>query len=94
MKYTKRVWIIYSIVFSLNFLTVKESSTQRHFIVWAAKLNQHIYFKGIWTSEFGSTELLLWKRVSSFVSTEDENLWISSRPLMWFHAPRFLKISL
>ena len=31
--------------------------------------------------------MLLWKRGSVFVSTEDENLWINSR-LMWFDAPR------
>ena len=48
--------------------------TQRNFIVWAAKLNQHICFKGIMTSKFGSNDMLLLKTGSSFVSTEDENL--------------------
>ena len=43
---------MYIIVFSFNFLTMNELSTERHFIVWAAKLNHHIYFKGILTSEF------------------------------------------
>ena len=52
-----------------------------------AKLNQHIYSKGILTSKFGSKDMLLWKRVSAFVSTEDENLWILSR-LMWFDGSR------
>ena len=70
MEYTQRVWIMYIIVLSLNFLTVKKLSTKRHFIIWTAKLNQHIYFKGIMTSEFGSKNLLLWKRGSSFVYTE------------------------
>ena len=70
-------------MFSLNFLTVNELSTETHLIVQAAKQNQHVYFKGILTSEFGSKDLLLWKTVSAFVSTKDENLWTSPR-LMWF----------
>ena len=48
MDYIQSAWIIYIIVFSLNFLTVKELS------------NQHIYFKGIVSSVFGSKYLLLW----------------------------------
>ena len=78
MEYTQRVWIIYIIVFSFNFLTVKELSTERHFIVQAAKLNQG---KGIFTLKFESKDMLLWKRASSFVFTEDENLWVASRPV-------------
>ena len=62
------------IVFSLNVLTVEELSTERQFSVWAAKLNQHVYCKGIFTSEFGTKDMVLWKRGFSFVSTEDENL--------------------
>ena len=62
---------MYIILFSLNFLTVKELSTERHFIVWAAKLNKHVYFNCILTLEFGSKDMLLWKRSSSFVFTED-----------------------
>ena len=65
-------------MFSLNFLTVNKLSKERHFIVQAAKLNQHIHFKGILTSKSGSKDMLLWKRSSAFVSTEDENLWINS----------------
>ena len=72
MAYSQRLWIMYSIVFSLNCLTVKELSTERYFIVWAAKLNQHTCSKGIMTSKFGSKDLLLWKRGSAFVSTEDK----------------------
>ena len=64
------------IVFSLNFLTVNELSTARHFIVWAAKQNQHTYFKGILTSKFESKDMLPWKRDSAFVPTEDEKLWV------------------
>ena len=59
---------MYSIVFSLNFLMVKELRTERHFIVWTAKLNQ---CKGILTSKFGCKDLLLWIGGSVFVSTED-----------------------
>ena len=92
MENSQRVWIMHTIVFSLNFLTVSELSTERHFIVWAAKLNQHTYHKGILTSGFESKDMLLWKRGSAFISTEDENLWINSR-LMWFDVPRSLQKS-
>ena len=85
MENSQRVWIMY-IVFSLKFLTVKELSTERHFIIWAAKLNLHICSKGILTSEFGSKDMMLWKRGSSFVFTEDETLWIASRPI-WYDRP-------
>ena len=60
------------IVLPLNFLTVNELSTERHFIVWAAKLNQHGYYKGIMTSTFGFKDMLFWKRGSFLVFTEDE----------------------
>ena len=87
MENSQRVWIMCIIVFSLNFLTVKELSTERHFIVWAAKLNQHVYYKGILTSEFGSKDMVLWKGGSSFVFTQDKNLWIASTTI-WFQGPR------
>ena len=87
MENSQRVWIMYSIMFSLNFLTVKELSTERHFIVWAAKLNHHgYYYKGIMISEFGSKDIILWKRDSSFVFTEDKTLWIASIPI-WYDRP-------
>ena len=50
------------IVFSFGFLT-----GERHLILGTAK-------KGILTLKYGSKDLLLWKRGSVFVSTEDENL--------------------
>ena len=87
MENTQRVWIMYIIVLSSNFLTAKELSTERHFIVWAAKANKHVYYKGIMTSKFRSKDMLLWKRGSSLLSTEDENLWIASR-LVWFDGTR------
>ena len=50
VEYIERVWIMYIIVFSLNFLT-----TETHLILEAAKLNQH---KGS-TSKFVSKDMLL-----------------------------------
>ena len=83
MENSQRTWILYIIVFSLNSLTVKELNTERHFIVWSAKLNQHICSKGIMTYKFQSKDMVLWKRCSSFVFTEDETLWIDSKPI-WY----------
>ena len=60
MENTQRVWIMYTIVFSLNLLTVNELTTERHLIVGAAKLEQH---KGILTSKFGSKDMFLGKEV-------------------------------
>ena len=60
----------------MNFLTVNKLSTERHFIVWAAKLHQHIYFKSILTSKFESKDMLLWKRGFVFVPWFD-----GTRPL-------------
>ena len=87
MEYIQRVWIMNIIVFSLNFLTLKEQNTERHFFVWAAKLNQH---KGILTLKFECKVMLLWRRGSSFVFIEDENLWIKKR-LMWSDGPKPLE---
>ena len=51
--------------------------TAERYLIWGiAKLNQH---KGILTSKFGSKDMLLWKRGSAFVPTEDKNQWIPSR---------------
>ena len=69
MENSQRVWIMYTIVFSLNFLT-----GERYLILGTAKLSQNIYFKGILISKYGSQVMLLWKRGSSFGSTEDESL--------------------
>ena len=62
----QRVWIINIIVFSLKFLTLKELTTERHFIIWAAKLNQHIYFKGFLISKYRSKDMLLETRFFCF----------------------------
>ena len=86
MENRHRIWIIVIIVFSFNFLTVNELTAERQWVAKAAKLNQHIYFKGILILKYVSKDLLLWKS-SAFVSTEDENLWIASR-ILWSHQPR------
>ena len=59
MENSQRIWIMYFIVFSLNFLIVKELNTERHFIVWSAKLIQHVYYKAILTSKFESKDMML-----------------------------------
>ena len=74
-------------MFSFNFLTLNELTAEKQWIAKAAKLSEHIYFKGILILNFVSKDILLWKRGSVFISAEDENLWIASR-LLWFHQPR------
>ena len=76
--------VYYCIFF--QFLTVKELNTERHFIVWSAMLIQHEYYEAILTSEFGSKDMMLWKRGSSFVFSDDETLWIVSIPI-WYDRP-------
>ena len=66
---------------------MKELNTEKHFTVWAARINHHVYYyKCIMTSEFGSKDMILGKRDSSFVFTEDETLWIASIPI-WYDRP-------
>ena len=50
---------MYIIVLFLNFLTANELNTEKNFIAWAAKLNQHVYYKSIMTFIFGSKDMLL-----------------------------------
>ena len=85
-KFTESLDYVYYCVF-FEFMTVKELSTERYFIVWTAKLNQRVYYKGLLTSKFESKDMLFWNRDSSLVSTEDENLWNPCRPI-WFHGTR------
>ena len=51
---------------------------EKHLILGTAK-------KGIF--DYRPKDLILWKRGSTFVSTEDRNLWIPSR-IMWFDQTR------
>ena len=50
-------YVYYYAIF--NCLTVNELSIERHFILWAAKKNQRVYYKGIMTSKFESKDMLL-----------------------------------
>lgn len=52
---------MHTIMFSLNFLTVNEVTSERHWIVWATKLNRHIYIKSALPSKFKFKGMLLWK---------------------------------
>ena len=56
MDNSQRVWVMYTIVFSLNSLSVKELSIERYLIVWTANLNQH---NGILIPKFESKDMLL-----------------------------------
>ena len=69
------MYVIMLIVLSFVFWT-----GERHLILGTAK-------KGILTLKYGPKDLMLWKRGSAFVSTEDENLWIHCK-FMWFESPR------
>ena len=72
--YTESLDNVYYCAFS--FLIIIELTAERHLIVGTAKPNKH---KGILTSKFESKDVLLWKRGSVFVSTDDGKLWIPSR---------------
>ena len=63
------------IVFSFGFLT-----GEKHLILKTTK-------KGVLTLKYGTKDMLLWKRGSDFVSTEDESVWNHSR-LTWFDGTR------
>lgn len=76
--YTESLDYVYYCVF-FGFLTINELTAEKHLIVKAAKLNQH---ESILTSKFGSKDMLLQKRGSVFVSTEDEEVVDSFHPNM------------
>ena len=62
MENTQRVWMLYVILLSLNFLMAKEGAkdTKRHLIINAAGLIQQIYFENALTSNFKSKDKLLY----------------------------------
>ena len=62
MENRHRIWIIVIIVFSFNFLTVNDLTAERQWVAKSAKLNQHIYFKGILILNFVSKDILLEER--------------------------------
>ena len=49
------------IVYTWEFLSVNELTAEKYLILGAAKLNHHIYFKGILTSKFEFKALLFGK---------------------------------
>ena len=74
---------------SLNCLHAEEGviAAKRYLLINAAELIQDRYFENTLTSKFGCKDMILWKRDSSFVFTEDETLWIASIPI-WYDRPR------
>lgn len=60
MGNTQKVWIIYAILLSLNFLSAKRYWNK------AARLNQTVYFKINLTLKFKSKYMLLWRRGYAF----------------------------
>ena len=65
MENTQKVWILYAILLSLNYLTAEEGTTaaKRHLIINAAGLIQHIYFENALISKFKSKDMLLREEV-------------------------------
>ena len=84
MESTERIWILYDIILSLYELTAEQIITFKRN---AAGLIKFIYFKNALTSKFKSKDKLLGKRISIFISIENEKLWIPSR-LTWFDQVR------
>ena len=83
MENTHTILILYSIMLSLNCFNAEEGATaaKRLLFINAAELIKDRYFENTLTSKFGSKDMILWKRDSSFVFTEDETLWIASLPI-------------
>ena len=65
---------------SLNCLNAEEGATaaKRLLFINAAELIQYRYFENTLASKLKSKGMLLWRRDSAFVSTENERLWIYS----------------
>ena len=80
MENTQRNLILYAIMFYLNCLNAEEGATvtKRHLFINAAELTQDRYFENTLASKLKSKGMLLWRRDSAFVSTENERLWIYS----------------
>ena len=80
MENTQRILILYAIMLSLNCLIAEEGVTaaKRLLFINAAKLTQDRYFENTLASKLKSKGMLLWRRDFTFVSTENERLWIYS----------------
>ena len=80
MENTKRILILYAIMLSLNCLNAEEGAIAAKGLLFinTAELTQDRYFENTLASKLKSKEMLLWRRDSAFVSTENERLWIYS----------------
>ena len=80
MENTQRILILYAIMLSLNYLNAEEGATAAKGLLFinTAELTQDRYFENTLASKLKSKEMLLWRRDSAFVSTENERLWIYS----------------
>ena len=74
MENIQRILILYAIMLSLNCLNAEEG----YLFINATKLIQYKCFEITLTSKLKSKGMLLWRRDSAFVSTENERLWIYS----------------
>ena len=80
MENIQRILILYAIMLSLNCLIVEEGATaaKRLLFINATELIQDRHFENTLASKLKSKGMLLWRRDSAFVSTENERLWIHS----------------
>ena len=80
MENAQRIFIQYAIMLSLNCLIAEEGATtaKRLLFINAAELTQDRNFENTLASKLKSKGMLLWRRDSAFVSTENERLWIYS----------------
>ena len=65
---------------SLNCLNAEEGATaaKRYLLINTAELIQDRYFENTLASKLKSKGIILWRRDFTFVSTENERLWIHS----------------
>lgn len=73
MDNTQRVWILYVILLSLNFL-----ATKRHWIMETAGLSQPIYFNNVLTSKCKSKDMMHLGTGYAFISIGNERLCVNS----------------
>ena len=80
MENTQRILILYVIMLSLNCLNAEEGATAatRLLFINAAEITRDRFFENTLASKLKSKGMLLWRRDSAFVSTENERLWIHS----------------
>ena len=80
MENTQRILILYAIMLSLNCLIAEEGTTaaKRYLLINAAESIQERYFENTLASKLKSKDMILWRRDFTFVSTENERLWIHS----------------